>query len=85
MRMRLRQGTALALLATLSLPGAPALAQSPNRPQADSRTGMSPQMAVDTVQDYAKLLQSTQDQLRAALTRSGDEPANNAQQAVTPA
>lgn len=91
----------LALLGALALPGAvlaqpgsgatPGVAPGqapqpqPNRPQSDSRTGMSPQMAVNTLQDYAKLLQSAQDQLRAALERSGNEPANNSQNAVTPA
>ncbi len=81
-------GAALAQAGSGSAPGvAPGQAPppQPNRPQSDSRTGMSPQMAVNSVQDYAKLLQSVQDQLRTALQRSGDEPANNSQNAVTPA
>ncbi|MBO1073008.1 hypothetical protein [Roseomonas marmotae] len=56
-----------------------------NRPQSDSRTGMTPQPATANLREYAALLTSAQQQLQTAVERSGHEPAANDQGAVTPA
>ncbi|MXP62560.1 hypothetical protein E0493_04230 [Roseomonas sp. M0104] len=64
---------------------APVTPPTPSRPQTDPSLGFSPQPAAGSLKDYAGLLQDAQSQLETAIRRSGDEPAGNRQNAMTPA
>lgn len=84
---------ALALLASF---GGGALAQtSPGntattppqqgRPQSPSSAPHTPQPAANDLRDYARMLREAEDQLRESIRRSAAEPAQNQQNAMTPA
>jgi len=87
--------TGLALTMILGLAGGvaaqgdprqiPATPPQPSRPQSDASPPFSPQPAASSLQDYARILQEAQSQLETAIQRSGDEPAGNQQNAMTPA
>ncbi|MDJ0387572.1 hypothetical protein QMO56_05555 [Roseomonas sp. E05] len=64
---------------------APVTPPQPSRPQSDANTEFSPQPAANSLQEYARILGEAQSQLETAIQRSDDEPAENQQNAMTPA
>jgi len=55
------------------------------RPQSPSSAPHTPQPAATDLRDYARMLREAEDQLRQSIQRSAQEPAQNQQNAMTPA